>query len=177
VTDRSGATRAVRAAPPAPRHAVHAGAAGGAIWAAALATQYVAARLAYHPHLGPWIYRASSADRSRLTAAIAACVVAAGIALTTHRWRWSAVPFSLAAITAMIARSAPLYSPERVFVWYTAYHHVAAYRQLFAVAWIIFGVATVAAALAAARLPAHESHPPPLERGPSNRPFGQDIVS
>ena len=79
-------------------------------------------------------------------------MIAGGIALMTRRWRWGVVPFSFAAITGTIARSAPLYSPDRVFVWYTAYHGVPAYHNLFVGAWMIFGVATVAATVAALRL-------------------------
>jgi hypothetical protein len=159
--------------PPTPR-ATHAAMLAGAVWSAALATQYVAARLAYHPHLGPWVYRASSADRSRLKAAIVFCIVAGGIALMTRRWRWGVVPFSFAAITGTIARSAPLYSPDRIFVWYTAYHRVQAYRDLFIGAWIIFGVAAVAASFAARRLCAREPRPTPLPRLPPPSRFGQD---
>jgi len=119
-----------------------------------LATQYVAARLAYHPHLGPWVYRASAAARHRFSVMIPVCLVAACIALLIRRWRWSVILFLLTAETAVIARDAPLYSPDRVFVWYKAYHGVPAYRQLFLTAWAIFAAATVAATVAIARLAA-----------------------
>jgi hypothetical protein len=159
---------------PRPRRAAHAAALVGTIWSAALTTQYVAARLAYHPHLGPWVYRAPTADRSRLEVVVVLCVVAGGIALMTRRWRWGVVPFAFAAITGTIARSAPLYSPDRVFVWYTAYHRVPAYHSLFVGAWIIFGVATVAATLAALRLCTREPRPTPLPRQPPASRFSQD---
>jgi hypothetical protein len=140
---------------------VHAGAFVGALWAAALATQYVAARLAYHPHLGPWIYRASTGARHRFSLIIPVCLVVGGLVLLTRRWRWSVVPLLLSAETAHIARDAPVYSPVRVFVWYRAYHSVPAYRQLFLVAWAIFATAAVAATIAVARLAAaqHELTP------------------
>jgi hypothetical protein len=161
---------------PPPRRAAHVAALVGAIWSAALATQYVAARLAYHPHLGPWVYRASAADQSRLKVVMVLCVVAGGIASMSRRWRWGVVPLSFAAITGAIARSAPLYSPERVFVWYTAYHRVRAYHGLFIGACIIFGVASIAATLAALRLCAGELRPTPtpLPRLPPASRFNHD---
>lgn len=159
---------------PPPRHAAHAAALVGMVWSAALATQYVAARLAYHTHLGPWVYRASAASRSRLKAAVLLCVLAGAMASMTRRWRWGLVPFSFAAITGMIARSAPLYSPERLFVWYTAYHGVQAYHTLFAGAWIIFGVATLLATLAATRLCTREPRPTPLPRLPPASRFSHE---
>ena len=97
-----------RQPPPRPPHLVHAGAVTGAVWASGFATQYVAARLAYHPHLGPWLYRASSSARERFGIAIPLCLVSAGLALLTRRWRWAVIPLVLAAVTAAIARNAPL---------------------------------------------------------------------
>jgi len=132
--------------------AAQAGAAVGVVWAVALATQYVAARLAYHPHLGPWIYRASAVARDRLRVATIICCVAAIMALPMHRWRWGAVLLGFAAVTAIIARQAPLYSPERVFVWYAAYHTVREYRQLFVVTWLICGTVAVVVTIAIMRL-------------------------
>jgi hypothetical protein len=136
------------------------------MWGAGLATQYVAERLAYHPHLGAWLYRASAADRPRLGGTVVICVVAAVAVLTTRRWRWGAVPLSLAALTARIARQAPLYSPERVFVWYAAYHGVRAYRQLFEGAWLIAGLVTLAVMVAAVRLATRDDR---IERDMSPR--------
>jgi hypothetical protein len=146
------------------------------VWAAGLATQYVAARLAYHPHLGPWLYRASSSARARFGLAVVVCAIVAGIALCTRRWRWAVVPLALTTVSAMILRDAPLYSPGRVFLWYKAYHTVAAYRHLFLVAWGIFAVATVAATVAAARLAAMRHEPSMTERRQPDRYFGGDII-
>jgi hypothetical protein len=162
---------------PGPPHLVHAGAVAGAVWAAAFATQYVAARLAYHPHLGPWLYRASSSARARFSIAIPVCLVAAGIALVTRRWRWAAIPLVLSTATAMILRDAPLYSPDRVFVWYKAYHTVSAYRPLFLVAWAIFAIATVAATIAAAQLAATRAEPVSNEHRQPDRHFDDDIIN
>jgi hypothetical protein len=141
-----------RARASGPPGAVHVGATAGVVWGAALATQYVAARLAYHPHLGPWVYRASVATRDRLRLVAIACCLAGVLALATRRWRWGAIPLGLASITATIVRRAPLYSPERVFVWYAAYHALPAYRQLFAGAWLICGTVALLVTLVVLRL-------------------------
>jgi hypothetical protein len=160
--------------PPPARRAARAAALVGVVWSAGLATQYVAARLRYHPHLGPWVYRASAAGRSRLTLVVPLCLLAGAMALMTQRWRWGLVPFSFAAITGTIARNAPLYSPERLFVWYTAYHRVQAYHTLFVGAWLIFGVATVLATLAATHLCAREPRPTPPPRLPPASRFSHE---
>lgn len=156
---------------------VHVGVCCAAVWAAALATQYVAARLAYHPHLGPWLYRASSGARGLLKVAAMVFGAVAVIALMRRRWRWGVIPLVLAAVTAVVARAAPLYSPERVFVWYAAYHGMRAYRPLFLVAWTIFAVVTVAASLAVTRLAPVRFDPTPVERRLAERRFGSDIVT
>jgi hypothetical protein len=141
-----------RVAPRTLPGAVQTGTAIGAMWGAGLATEYVAGRLAYHPHLGAWFYHAAAADRPRLAWTVIICIVVAVAVLPARRWRWGAVPLSLAALTATIARQAPLYSPERVFVWYAAYHGLRAYRQLFVGAWLIAGIVTLAVTVAALRL-------------------------
>ncbi len=166
-----------RQPPPRPPHLVHAGAVTGAVWASGFATQYVAARLAYHPHLGPWLYRASSSARERFGIAIPLCLVSAGLALLTRRWRWAVIPLVLAAVTAAIARTAPLYAPDRIFVWYRAYHTVSAYRPLFVAAWAIFVIATVAATVAAARLAATRYAPMVSEHRRPDRHFDDDIIN
>lgn len=157
-------------------HAVHAGAVIGAVWAAGLATQYVAARLAYHPNLGPWLYRASPSARARFGLAVLVCGIAAGVALFMRRWRWGVVPLVLTTVSAMILRDAPLYSPGRVFVWYKAYHAVPAYRHLFLAAWGIFAVATIAATVAAVRLAATRPEPLMTEDRRPDRYFRSDII-
>ena len=137
------------------------GAALGGLWGAAVATQYIAARLAYHPHLGPWLYRVSASARGSLGSWRVACALAVIGALLSRRWRWMAVPLGLAALSLTIARHAPLYSPARLFVWYAAYHRVAAYRALFAVAWSMCGVVAIAVTLAAR---AAAGRPEPTDR-------------
>jgi len=166
-----------RGRPAASRHLVHMGALGGGLWAALLATQYVAAQLAYHPHLGPWLYRASDAARGRFSIAMEVSLIAAAGALLTRRWRWGVIPLSLVAATAVIARDAPLYAPDRIFVWYSAYHGVHAYRQLFLVAWSIFAVATVAGTVAAARLLVSSREPTPSAPRQPERYFHDDIIN
>lgn len=166
-----------RAPTPSRPRAVHASALAGAVWAAAFATQYVAARLAYHPHLGPWVYRASASARQRFGLMIPVCLVAAGVVLLTRRWRWSVVLLLLTAATAVIARDAPLYSPDRVFVWYRAYHAVPAYRQLFLMAWAIFAGATVAATVAVARLAAVRRELTPTAPRKPDHQFDADPIN
>lgn len=156
------------AAPVRRSGATYVGAAVGAVWASALATQYVAGRLAYHPHLGPWLYRAPETDRHRLQLAVATCATAAAMALACRSRRWAAVPLALAAVSAAIVRNAPIYSPARIFVWYGAYRTIRPYRELFVTAWVVFGITLLAVALAAARLThphlGSVPAPPPLDR-------------
>jgi hypothetical protein len=156
---------------------VHICALTGGTWAASLATQYVAARLAYHPHLGPWLYHASAAARERFSLVMHALLVAAAVALLTARWRRAVLPFAIGALTAVVARDAPLYSPDRLFVWYAAYHGVAAYRRVFLVAWGVFAIATVAATVAGSRLTAPRLDPTPTGQRQPERHFGDDIIN
>ncbi len=120
---------------------------------------------------------APSSARGRFGIAISLCLVSAGLTLLTRRWRWAVIPLVLTAATAAIARDAPLYSPDRIFVWYRAYHAVSAYRPLFVVAWAIFAIATVAATVATARLAASRYAPTVGEHRQPDRHFADDIIN
>lgn len=122
------------------------------ICALAFATQYVAARLAYHPHLGPWLYRASGTTGARLRIVALGCFAAAVVVLASYRWRWSAVLLVVVAVSAIVAREAPVYSPTRIVVWYTAYREIRAYDGMFTTAAAIFAVSVVAITTAMLKL-------------------------
>jgi hypothetical protein len=135
------------------------------VWGMALATQWVAARLGYHPHLGAWIYRVPPVgDRWLRWGSIGAAGCAGLVLLVAARWRWAALPLALAGVSMTALRGGPVYSPTRVFIWYAAYHRVRAYRPLFGVAWFVLGGTTLALVIAAERL-ALRTHRPALAGG------------
>jgi hypothetical protein len=153
----------------------------GVMWGASLATQYVAARLLYHPHLGPWLYQAPATARGSVRTAAIASALAAAVALLKRGWRWLFVPLALVAISAMAVWAGPVYAPLRVFTWHTAYRFIPAYYTLFARAWIILGgVALVVTITAqgATRAPHNRDRPeaprPLWGRGPASRGWGRD---
>jgi hypothetical protein len=137
------------------------GAIVGAVAAAFFATQFVAARLGYHPNLGPWLYRLPVADRALSRTAAMICGVASLIMLATHRWRWNAVPLGLLAAVGAIAGAAPLYSPTRVAMWYGAYRSIHAYDGVFLTAGGIFCGVIVVVTVAATRLACLVERPVP----------------
>jgi hypothetical protein len=152
-TGRSVSARSVRSG------TVQLYATAGALWGAMLATQYVAACLRYHSHLGPWLYRAGPQTQAHLAAAVVVCLFFALAMLPMHRWRWTAVPLVFAALTARIVRTGAVYSPERVFVWYAAYHGVTSYRHMFFLAWLIVGIVALTITVAALRLGESDRRP------------------
>jgi hypothetical protein len=121
-------------------------------WAASLSTQFVASRLGYHRHLGDPLFRAPLATKVWLEAAAVLCIVGAVLCLLSWRWRPTAVPLSLLAVTAIAARNGPVYQPARVFVWHAAYQRIPDYEHLFATAWAILAAASVALLLTSWRL-------------------------
>ncbi len=129
-------------------------------WAAAVATQYVAARFAYHPHLGPALVHLNPRLMHGLRWAAAALAACAGLVLSVWGLRWLTPPFAIAAASACAAGSGPIYAPHRVFVWYAAYHHIAAFAPIFRAGWLVFAAAAaivsggiLAARRAGARIP------------------------
>jgi hypothetical protein len=112
--------------------------------AASLSTQFVAARLGYHRHLGDALFRASVRTRVWLEAAMALCMVAAVVCLLGRRWRAGVIPLLLLAVTAFVIRDGPVYAPTRVFVWYAAYRRIPGYEHLFTMAWAILAGVSIA---------------------------------
>ncbi|GEM_PF-6811778 len=128
-------------------------------WGLGLATQYVAIRLAFHPHLGPPAYRVAPAV-VHLLPAVAACGIAGALALSLlPDRRWTAAPMLAAAASALALRHGALYSPIRVVAWYAAYRGVPAYSSLFAIAWVITGTVAAGTAPTFIRLAARMSRP------------------
>jgi|SRR5579863_1688346 hypothetical protein len=121
-------------------------------WAAGLSTQFVASRLGYHRHLGDPVFRAPLPARVWLETAAVLFAVAAVLCLLIWRGRAAAVPLSLLAVTAIAIRNGPVYPPVRVFVWHAAYRGIPDYEHLFATAWAILVVASVALFLSSWRL-------------------------
>lgn len=153
----------------------------GIMWGASLATQYVASRLVYHPHLGPWLYQAPAAARGYLRTGAIICALAAAIALLRREWRWWFAPLALAAISAMTVSAGPVYAPLRVFTWHAAYRGIPAYHALFVQAWVILGgVALVVTITAqgATRDPRDRDRPrtprPLWGGGPASRGWGPE---
>jgi len=116
----------------------------GIVWAAAVATQYVAARFGYHPHLGSPILRLSPRTMHVLRWAAAGLAACAGLALWAHGIRWLTLALAVAAASAYVAALGPLYPPYCLFVWYSAYHHITAFTSIFRAGWAVFaGAAAV----------------------------------
>ncbi len=155
-----GSRRAHSAGGPAGDRAVIVFLTLGIGWAAAVATQYVAARFAYHPHLGPVLVRLDPRMMHGLRWGAAALAACAGLVLSAWGLRWLVLPFAIAAVSAYAAGSGPLYAPHKVFVWYAAYHHITAFAPIFRAGWLVFAVAAaivsggiLAARRAGVRLP------------------------
>jgi hypothetical protein len=113
-------------------------------WAASLSTQFVAARLGYHRHLGDALFRASAATRVWLEAAVVLCIVAGVLCLLGRRWWAGLIPLLLLAVTAFVIRDGPVYAPTRVFVWHAAYRRIPGYEHLFTMAWAVLAAAAIA---------------------------------
>jgi hypothetical protein len=122
------------------------------MWAAAFATQFVAARFDYHRHLGTWLFRTSPSANAWLGAGIAAFATAAVGMLLSVRWRWAAIPIAFLVVSATAMRNGPVYAPSRVFVWYAAYRTTQAYAPVFHMAWAILAGASLLLSLASWRL-------------------------
>jgi hypothetical protein len=121
-------------------------------WAASLSTQFVAARLGYHRHLGDPVFRASSATKIWLEATAVLCIMVAVLCLLGLRWRAAAVPLLLLAVTAFAVGNGPVYAPTRVFVWHAAYQRIPDYEHVFATAWAILATVSVSLFLTSWRL-------------------------
>jgi hypothetical protein len=121
-------------------------------WAAALATQFVAARLGRHRYLGSWLFRTLPGANVWLGAGVVVCTAMAVGMLLSVRSRWAAVPVVFLAVSAVAMRNGPVYAPIRVFVWYSAYGNTRAFARLFQAAWVILVGASLLLVVASGRL-------------------------
>jgi type IV secretion system protein VirD4 len=120
--------------------------AAGVLGGLTAATQYVADRLAYHPHLGPALY-----PRAALPPAVCLATAVAGLALAVLLARTpSGRPACPAAVTlallALAASRGPIYAPTRAVQWAMAFRRATEHRPE---EW-----ARLRAVFLAARLPA-----------------------
>jgi membrane protein implicated in regulation of membrane protease activity len=121
-------------------------------WAAALSTQFVAARLGYHHHLGGALFRAPIAAAAWLEGVAVICGVIAVVCLWTWRWRPALLPLLVVAVSTLAVRNGPVYSPTRVFVWYAAYRRIPEYGHIFAAAWVILAASSIVLIMSSWRL-------------------------
>ena len=102
--------------------------AAGLFGGLAAATQYVADRLAYHPHLGPALYARDAVAPSLCLAAAALALVLA-VALARIPSCRPACPALLAvAVLAYGASRGPIYAPTRAVQWAIAYRAATEHR-------------------------------------------------
>jgi hypothetical protein len=122
------------------------------LWGMGLSTQFVAVRLGYHHHLGtPWLPGPLVA-KGWLDATAVACTGFALACVCTRRWRAGGLAWGVLAVSAMVLRSGPVYSPLRIFVWYGAYRRIPEYTHLFRTAWVILASSSIALVIASWRL-------------------------
>lgn len=122
------------------------------VWGMWLSTQFVAVRLGYHHHLGtPLVFRPLVA-KWWLDAAAVACTGFALACVCTRRWRAGGFAWGALALSAIVLRSGPVYSPLRIFVWYGAYRRIPGYTPLFTTAWVILASLSIALVVASWRL-------------------------
>jgi type IV secretion system protein VirD4 len=102
------------------------------VWAALLATQFVAWRFRFHGSLGPPAIFAPPNIQRLLRWAALGLLNGAIVAGAVRRGRRVALSLLVAGSSALAASSGPLYSPVRLFTWYNAYArlaHVATAKQ------------------------------------------------
>jgi hypothetical protein len=129
-----------------------AGLAGGIVAGGGAATEYVAVRLQFHPHLGHAI-RVSESVRGHCAAVAATCGAAALTMCLLRRLRSAAVAPILGAALATAAWMGPLHPPWRIVTWYVAYAaRVPSYAPLFRTAFLIGIAVTVIVGVALTRL-------------------------
>jgi hypothetical protein len=122
------------------------------LWGMGLSTQFVAVRLGYHHHLGNPLVHGPIVAKGWLDAAAVACTGCALACVCTRRWRAGGLAWSALAVSAIVLRSGPVYSPLRIFVWYGAYRRIPEYRHLFNTAWVILASSSIALVVASWRL-------------------------
>ncbi|HXB23572.1 MAG TPA: type IV secretory system conjugative DNA transfer family protein [Gemmatimonadaceae bacterium] len=100
------------------------------VYGCAIATQYVAWRLAYHPNLGPAALIVG-AELARCWHAVGVVLfAAAGVAFGWPASRRAAPLLAVAGATACALAAAPLYAPQRLAVWLFAYRHEVALQGI-----------------------------------------------
>lgn len=122
------------------------------LWGMGLSTQFVAVRLGYHHHLGTPLLLRPIVAKGWLDAAAVACTGFALACLCTRRWRAGGLSWGALALSAIVLRSGPVYSPLRIFVWYGAYRRIPGYTHLFTTAWVILAALSIALVVASWRL-------------------------
>jgi type IV secretion system protein VirD4 len=117
-------------------------------YACAVATQYVAWRIAYHPHLGPFaVVIGPTLAQGSHALGVGLCAVT-GLAFGWPESR-RAVPFLIViAATALAVMAAPFYAPHRIFVWLFAYRHAPPLDGVLRDGVEVGGAATIAAVIA-----------------------------
>jgi len=100
------------------------------MYGCAIATQYVAWRLAYHPNLGPAALFVGAELARRWHAVGVVLFAAAGMAFGWPASRRAAPLLVVAGATACALAAAPLYAPQRLAVWLFAYRHEVALQGI-----------------------------------------------
>ncbi len=123
-----------------------------ALWGMGLSTQFVAVRLGYHHHLGNPLLSGPIVAKGWLDAAAVACTGCALACVCTRRWRAGSLAWGALAVSAIVLRNGPVYSPLRIFVWYGAYRRIPEYTHLFTTAWVILASSSISLVVASRRL-------------------------
>jgi hypothetical protein len=122
------------------------------VWGAALATQYVAAVIGHHRHLGGWLFSASAASRPTFVLAMIVGDIAVLLALASYDWQWACIPLALVTASVQAVVAGPIYSPAALLRWYTVHNTVATDRAVFRFAWLIIAAVVVLLTTAEHRL-------------------------
>jgi type IV secretion system protein VirD4 len=118
----------------------------GLVLAAAVGTQYIAWRFAFHPALGaPLVVLSAHAVRWWRAAGVLALGFALA-ALVVAPLRRLSGPLLLIVLCAAIGSLGPIYPPYRIFLWYARAARVPAAASVFRGAWVLVVLVAVASA-------------------------------
>lgn len=109
----------------------------GLILAFAVATQYVAWRLAFHPALGPPVLVLRPTARRLLFAGAILCAGGGLAAALLRRSRRFAGALWVVGLAALVSSAGPLYSPHQILVWYAAHAKDPRLAALFQSGWLV----------------------------------------